>query len=505
LTVNPNLPFAGQVLFYALVLMIAMALITALTFSDPAEIGLSAFPKQLFLLPASSQTLALTPMIFGSAIMIVLGAGFCFEVLVPKIGLEHAWSPIPYLAGSLVFFQAMCWSSFPHPLLRILGGLLPISVMLAAPLLLIEQLVEPWQIGVAYGALFPVSFLMAVRGVSRARTSEASQPWEPRVRIPAKTRFRTPVGAQIWLEVKRNGLITTCMNLLIVTLFTGIAVFAVPQGPGISIAGTTVSQPAVLVAPVIVYISLLITSFCGTCASQSDNLTKTYELQPFLALRPLSTAQLIEAKMKMAAVILLRCSAISVCGALLVLLIPSAANPENRPTLFVLLHMITWKQGALALLGYVAALVAAYKGMISGIWLSIGWLHPVVKLLLSLIPIWICLIAIGGPTYLYSHQDEIPRVIAAIPYVLGSLVAVKFLLTAVATAKLRAAALVRDDLILKWGAVWLVVGVLLSCGLLQVHSMVGVSLAAIAASQFLSLPFARVALTPILVSLNRHR
>jgi hypothetical protein len=500
----PQAPIGAQIMAYGFLLFVTMALVTTLTFSDPVEIGQCAFPRQLFLHPASSSALALAPLFFGSAVVGLLAACFSIGVLVPSVGFSHSWWPIAYLMGSLALFQALSWSTFPHPILRVLGGLFPAAVMLVGPVLLLSTIVAPWQIGVGYALLYPLSIALAIRGVSQARCGEGQGSWEPKARVREEAPFSSPLDAQVWLEVKRNGMVGSLINVVFVVVFGSAVAYAIPGGAAIELGGKSICEPAIIGSTAVLSVALLITSFTGCCASLSDNLTKNGELQPFLALRPLSTAQLIEAKMRMARVVLLRNAGISLIVVLVLLLIPSTAN-LGRPTLLVLSQALTGEQVCLGLLAYAAALVGAYKGMISGIWSGIGWLPPFVKYLVGVVPILIGLLGLGGPAYLYTNPQYIPRLVAAVPVLVGTLMLVKLVLTSVVIKKLTGSRLVSGTLIAKWSAAWLLVGIALAASLATFHGLVGVSVTAVVASQFLLLPFARVGLAPILVRANRHR
>ena len=507
LSLFPNMPLGARVLISFLGLLVLLGLMDVLTLSDRVETGDSAYPRQLFLLPASSSALAVLPLGGGAVLMAVFGLELGYGACARLTGYAQAWWAVPYFVAMLSVFSAIAWKSYPHSTIRLVVSLVGVALLLAAPVALATDLASPWQVGLAYGATIPFTVASAIHSVSLARRGDAARPWKLSNRVKARPAFRSPMEAQVWLEVKRNGIFGTFMVCFSVSMVAAIAAFTIPlRDQTMLINGTPMCSAAIGFSAAIVGITLLLMGLSGCCASPLDNVISSYELQPFLALRPLSTAQLVEAKMRMAAVVLVRCCALSLLAALVVLLIPSVANPGGRPTLFVLAQTVTWQQAALAGILYCAALLGTAKGMVSGIWSGIGRLSPLVRIVVTgALPLLLVVTFIGGPVYLYGNPALLPKVLAAVPYVAATLVVLKLGLAGLAVRRLREMTLVSDQTIVRWAGAWILIATILICALAPFRSILGLSLAGLALAQFLSLPFGRVALAPILVSANRHR
>jgi hypothetical protein len=501
----PGLPFPARVPLDFVGLFFLLGMLDALTFSDREEVGNSSFPKQFYLLPAPTIDLVLAPMAFGAALMVLLGAVIGFGLLTPSLGIAQAWWPIPYLTGCLCFFQALAWKSFPHAAIRVVVGLLPVAAVIVGPLLEGTGVATPWQVGLAYAALIPLSVGTAIRSVGRSRGGETSKPWRLPDRMKARPPFKSPMEAQVWLEVRRNGFFTTVLISFLTAVLVVIGASTIHfSHDTIMINGTSFGFQAIVVPLMLLYLGTS-AGLGGCCASVTDNVTQKFELVPFLALRPLSTAQLIEAKMRMAAIVLFRCTAILLIGVLALLLIPATANPAGRPTLFVLAEVLTWKQASVGSVLYCGLVVGTGKGMISGIWSAIGLLHPYFRASLSFTLPLVVIVLLGMPVYLFADPAYIPRVVTAMPYAIGAVLILKFALAGLSVRQLRQRHLVSDRTIIGWLVAWLSFGLILIVALAPFRSLLGLSLTTIAFAQLLTLPIGRAALTPILVSANRHR
>src|SRR5262249_54393221 len=146
------------------------------------------------------------PMLYG---VLVLGLGWvCYVRLVvwpSGSQLPLAW-PALLLACCLAWLQALSWSPFPLPWLRVVAaaGVLPgvgVGALLARACEVPGGVVRG-----ALGALTLLAYAVAVAGVARARRGEApSWGWSISWGSGEGPRFSSAGQAQRWLEWRAHG------------------------------------------------------------------------------------------------------------------------------------------------------------------------------------------------------------------------------------------------------------------------------------------------------------
>jgi hypothetical protein len=179
-------------------------------FEGRLEARESIFPARLFTLPVSSATLTGPPLLLGT-LTTVAGWLLCaLCVLRPcAVKADLAW-PAAYFAVILAWVQALAWSPFRLPGVRLIVGSVILSALLLGPILLRIAATEETTLTAFLLPLLPVAYLVALIGVYRARhgagrglPSEA----EPVARTgvtDAIRPFSSPVWAQVWLEWRLN-------------------------------------------------------------------------------------------------------------------------------------------------------------------------------------------------------------------------------------------------------------------------------------------------------------
>ncbi len=484
---------------------IFLGLLGGLSLADRDVQVRSAFPNPLFLLPLRSPVLALMPLAIGSVILGIFGLGFGILVLEPKYGASQMWWPGVYAGGTYVLLQAISWASFPHVALRLAAGLVPGLGLALAPMLLAADIATPVDVSFAYSLAIFAGAVCCVRAVSRARAGIPELSRQFRFNNPEKTPHKSPISAQIWLDKSSNGLImlsiSTTMTLILAGLVATFPILTDTQT--IQVAGQAVAQDPLIFSGILLA-TFAIFATAGVCVGPVGAVNTNRELDPLLCLRPISTYQLIEGKIRMAAGHFAKMWGINTVGILYVLLLPSPANSGNRPTLFVLVNVISAHQFALCGLVYLTIVVWAAKAMISGMWHALGLLPKYwMVLFTAVLPILAVVAFTGGVAYPFAHPEVIAPMKQALPYVMAVLLLGKVGLMGISIRALRARDLVEDRVIAGWLAAWLGVGAVLFAGFMMVNT--SLTTFEVAAILFSVLPLGRMALTPILVANNRHR
>src|SRR5262249_16227899 len=154
-------------------------------------------------------------MLHGVLVIALLAAAWSWLVL-PACGFESSvWWPL-LASVFLAVVQALVWSPFGLPWLRVLVAGPLLTLLLLAPLSGPPLGISRTALTVFFVALVPASSTAAVVAVARARRGDTpSWEWLPR---PARAEhlheqgrrgrpFASPGQAQVWLEWRRRGVV----------------------------------------------------------------------------------------------------------------------------------------------------------------------------------------------------------------------------------------------------------------------------------------------------------
>ena len=201
----------------------------------PLETRESGFPTRLLTLPLPTRSLVAWPMLWGTSILASAWLTLTWSVL--RIAGDDLgiliWWPALLLAVVLAWLQAIVWSPFPLPWLRAILA----APLVGAPVIVPHILLIAFNIGEGLAAALlavqlPAAYLIAVRGVSRARRGDMAcwtwPGWRAWLRWISATTvnrpFLSPARAQLWFEWRRCGLTFPLMTAV-------WAIFWVPMIP----------------------------------------------------------------------------------------------------------------------------------------------------------------------------------------------------------------------------------------------------------------------------------
>ncbi len=481
----------------------------------------SGFPGRLWTLPLRTWSLVGWPMLWGTTVLALAWLTLPWGMASPDFDFTLLiWMPALMLAVTLAWLQALVWSPFPLPGLRLLVLGPTISAAAVGPEVLIVGF--PLLAAIGYGLLavqLPLAYGVAVYGVSRARRGDVPQwnwPGGPALlRWTSATTvgrpFVSPARAQLWFEWRRKGHIFPI-------LLAGVCATWFPMMPWIAdaldnsarngvhfvpaslldeVGSLWLALAAVLVVPILMF------SSSGLDMGRLPGRDPTQSLSSFPATRPVSTARLILAKFEMAAL-----STLAGWGVLLLAVFVwfvlggkatemaaafDASCQRHPPGPF-------WCGLALFVVG---AGVLTWLQMVQGLWLGllrnrwmIGWALFSMCGLTALLAfgIWLA----NAPQHRQTAAD-------VLPWLTGGVVVVKSLLAAWSVGALKRRGLLPP--IVLWGtlAAWIV----LASGLFGVLTWLlpdgRTSLSAIVLGIALLVPLTRLALAPLALDWNRHR
>jgi hypothetical protein len=266
------------------------------------------FPPRAFTLPLSTIGLIAVPMVGGAltlATVYWLWTQLIFtawDVVVPTALLRIQ---LLALAAMLFALQAIVWSLYRFPLIRIvliLAAMIGIGMVgLAAPGKNFRNMSEPAVLR-TLGVIIALAFAAAAAGVSRDRRGEW-EGWTQRLidrvltMLPRRRKaFTSAPGAHVWFEWRGKACFLSAVLALPMILV--MMIYPVPtMGHFDPVMAATVYCNLPLLA--------LVMAWClGMTLARTDYWTRETELSSFVTARPLTDGDIVIAKLKAAALIL---------------------------------------------------------------------------------------------------------------------------------------------------------------------------------------------------------
>jgi hypothetical protein len=295
--------------FQAMFFMFAMAILYwSFCYAEVDSRGRHAgFPSRMFVLPLRTRFLAGLPMIYG-ACTIVLFYVFWSQVALPMwdVRLDPASARV-HLVGLVAMMwslQAIIWSLYRFQWLRLF---LLVMVVIGIGVL---GLLVPGQdfrkmneadVELTLGVIALLAFIGGIAGVARDRRGEW-EGWTQRAidavlsALPqARARFKSAADAQLWFEWRGKALFL-CLVILTVTLFP-VIMFPLPAALHFdsgAAAGFYATVPL---------IALCMAWTLGFNLARTDYWSRGSGLSSFITARPLSSGDIVVAKLKAAALV----------------------------------------------------------------------------------------------------------------------------------------------------------------------------------------------------------
>ncbi|MEX2182239.1 MAG: hypothetical protein WD771_09375 [Gemmatimonadaceae bacterium] len=282
----------GSAVFYWLVVVFTFG------YSGDLAGRRSIFPPRLLALPVTNAALAACPMLYGGAAVGLLWLAARMLAPLPAALADT----VPYLWIGLVlmvllaWLQAIVWTSYPLPGLRVAVAVVVMSAIQVAEVLAIEYGVSEARMIALLAPQLPLAYLVAWRAVARARRGDVAD-WSGTtsalgrlVRRQRGTRppFTSAAAAQRWLEWLRFG--RSLPVMVAIVLPVELLILWAARG-----------APAMVFA-VLVIVALtppFLASFTAVAARHAG-AGDDYGVSPFTATRPLSSPALVAALIRVA-------------------------------------------------------------------------------------------------------------------------------------------------------------------------------------------------------------
>ncbi|HET9634464.1 MAG TPA: hypothetical protein VFP26_00920 [Gemmatimonadaceae bacterium] len=459
----------------------------------------SMYPARMFTKPMSANELAGLPMIYGTMTMIVLWLVTRVSALWPtEFTVPLVW-PGFLLAALLAWTQALTWTAYPLTGLRIILAVLWLGTIDVVALLALHFHARESVMLAILAPQIPLAFFAARVAVARARRGDAPDWSGAFARLASlpdsvwhrRESFANAGSAQAWFEWRRHGR-SLPMWVLILLPFELVLLW---------VAGG--SRP--LVFEILLFVLLtppFVATFAAAAVSKSG-ASDGYGLTPFTATRPLTNAELVAAKLKMAA------RSCALTWLFVLVAIPLAMRwsgtdagilADWRRFSSTVGTLRAWVFLLLALWGFIAL---TWTQLVQSLYIGLTGRGALIKGSVVLV---LGFLFLFGPFAEWIVETErLGRIWAALPLIFSTLVVMKMIAVSLIGLRLFERRLVSDRMLLTWAAAWCVAvftlyGIL--AWLLDAPHIPHYLLMLVA---ILGIPLARLAAAPLALAWNRHR
>ncbi|HEX3578951.1 MAG TPA: hypothetical protein VHY33_10345 [Thermoanaerobaculia bacterium] len=452
----------------------------------------SMYPSRMFTLPVTNSALAAWPMLYGSAAMIILWAVTRPLALWPSgRDVPMIW-PALLAASLLAWTQALTWMPYALPGLRVVITVLWLAAIDGIVLLALNFKAGELVMLAILAPHVPLAYVTACFSIARARRGDETD-WQPhfarlaRIALPRRHEpFRSAARAQTWLEWREHGRSLPALAGIVLP-FELALLFVFRETPSLVYE--------------MVIAALLMPPFLATFAAATvsgANMTK------FTATRPLTSAALIAAKLKVTILSTL------VTWLLVLVAIPSALKLSGTLPLIIertrrFVEVVGPSHAAVVvLLVSVALLAATWKQLVQSLYIGMSGREWLVKgsVFLALL---VLAVIVPAAHWMITNKRLIAWLWNAGGWILALLVCVKLAAAASIAKRLSDRQLLNDRALvlgaLIWSATVFIVYALLAWTLPEVV----IRRYVLALIAIVAVPLARLSAAPLALAWNRHR
>jgi hypothetical protein len=465
----------------------------------------SCFPADLFLLPVGTGALAGWPIAYGAAAVCTLWLVLTLGIMQPWVSLWSVsvplWWPALMATAALAWLQAVLWLPFGLRGLRVVVLLvLILGLAVVAELSALNGVSEPVLVGVFAGLTVP-GWALGYLGVRQGRRGDAPdweglfEPWRRLMRrLPQPRRpFADAAWAQTWFEWRRTGkslpIMTGVLLLPVVLMFLAFSEVIPPAQPVLS----------ALVIPVIM------ASMAATTVSGKNPWVKDYYgVAASTATLPMSTGEMIGAKLRAAALSTLA------AWALVVVAVPLAVIlTGNLETV-----MGWWRhaQQEVSAFKIVAGLLAAaillvgctWKRLVDSLFLGLTGRKWIIQGALPVGMVMFIGLALVA-TWVSKQPEILDHVLALLPWLLGLLIACRLCVAGLALREGLRRRVLEPRTAVRWVTAWICIAATLVGLLVYAVPPERVPAYCLAFAVLFAMPMARLTAAPLALAWNRHR
>src|SRR5437667_5070648 len=462
----------------------------------------SMYPARMFTLPVTNATLVGWPMLYGTAAMAILWlAARLFAVWPSGIEIPLIW-PALLAAALLAWTQALTWMPYGLPGIRLIVAVLCLAALDTVVLLAIHfKAREPMMLAILAPQL-PLAYLVARFAVARARRGDVPD-WRGMfarvgniadVLTRRRDHFPSRARAQVWFEWRRHGRSLPALVGLLLPF---------------ELALLWLAKDAPAFVFEILFLVLITAPFMAaftawTVSQPNPQVRDSYGVPPFLATRPLTSAELIAAKLKM--------EMWSTLAAWLLVLVAVPLALEWSGTWSVVTEHArrmddaigTPRAATVVLLILAGFIVATWKQLVQSLHIGLTGREWIVK---GSVLHTLTLLILLGPTveWIIDSPSAQRALWNALPLILAGLVGLKMSAAAWIATRLDRNRLLGDRALVAGAACWVLAVFALYGVLVWFFSTPFVAHYLLALIAILAVPLARISAAPLALAWNRHR
>ena len=458
----------------------------------------SMYPSRRLTLPVTTSALTTWPLVYGSAAMIVLWLALRTFGIWPA-GTEVPWIWPAFLAASLLAWtQALTWLPYPLPGLRIIAMVLWLGTIDMIALLGLHFKAGEWLMIGILAPQIPLAYGVAHFAVGRARQGEMPD-WRDAFAMAKGGRFRrvlnfkSPAAAQAWFEWRRHGWsLPTWVAILLP--FELVLLWGATESARLVF---TILLAILLTPP---FVATFVAAAVSTSSSDPGDASGT---NAFVATRPLTDAELVAAKLKMAI------RSTLVAWLIVIVAIPIAFELSGTAAL----ALRAWRLDSqilgmsravvLSLLILAGCIAATWTQLVQSLYIGLTGRASLIKASVFLA---IGFFVLFGPLVEWiADTERLGEVWSALPIVFSILVAAKMIAVVWIALQLYRKRLVSDRTLVSGAAAWTLMVLLLYGVLAWLLDAPHIPHYLIMLVAILTIPLARLSAAPIALASNRHR
>jgi hypothetical protein len=459
----------------------------------------SIYPARMFSLPVSTAALAGWPMLYGALAMAILWTVTRLSSPWPSgIAIPVVW---PGLLGAvlLAWTQALTWMPYGLPGLRVVVAMLWLTTFDTIVLLALHFEASETIMLAILTPLLPLAYPVARFAVARARRGDVPDWWGPFTRSAGvsdlerrQSPFARPAQAQAWFEWRRHGRSLPALAGIVLP-FELALLFAAGDAPALVffiLLGVLLTPP-------------FMAGFAAATVRKMNPGGDGYGVTSFMATRPLSSAALVLAKLKLAMWSTLAAWLLVFVAVPLALVLSDTLALVLDRTSRVFETIGTPRAVTVTVLAVAALLVSTFKQLVQSLYIALIGRAGIVK---ASVFLHLSLLAVIGPLGLWIlERGAVFAVLRTVPWILAVLAGVKLCAAAWVATRLHDARLVSDRTLVVGAAAWLVAVLALHGLLVWLVDAPFVPSYLLLLVAILVIPLTRVSAAPIALAWNRHR
>jgi hypothetical protein len=463
----------------------------------------SMYPTRMFALPVTNAALTGWPMVYGTATLAgLLLAATRFALWPSGVDVPLIW-PALFVAAALAWTQALMWMPYGLPGLRVVVAVLWLMTLNVPVVTAVHRQIPESLMVAALAPQIPLAYLCARFAVAMSRRGDVPD-WRQRFawlgRIAAilprrRTPFPSAARAQRWLEWRLHGRSLPVWVAILLPFELAMLFVAGNDTPALvayTLCGALLTPP---------FMAAFSVPRVRTASFQASD---GYGMTPFVATRPLASAALIAAKLRMSVWSTLAAWLLVLVAIPVALTLSGTWPVVTEPARQVGDAVGTPRAVVVTLLGLSALVASTWKQLVQSLYVGLSGREWLIR---SSTCVTLTVLIFIEPIVAWIRETSDVRVALwnAMPWILAGLVGAKVSAASWIAARLQSSRLLSDRALVMGAAswlvavlalygvlVWLVLGPLIPRYFLMLLAILGV-------------PLARVSAAPLALAWNRHR